>query len=76
MTVSEFLLKLATDPKLRKQFEGDPVGVASAHGLSEDAQKLLLTGNQIELRYEIKLSTEVDDETAVLVWIHVLPWLH
>ncbi len=76
MTVSEFLLQLATDPKLREEFADDPVQVASKHGLDEDALKLLTTGDQSEIRYEIKLETEVESETAVLVWIHVLPWLH
>ena len=76
MTVSEFLLKLATDPELRKQFQADPQGVAAGHGLDEDAQKLLSAGDQGELRYEVHLDTEVQGETASILWIHVLPWLH
>ena len=76
MTISEFLLKVATDEELRKAFFEDPVSVASEHGLDEEALKLISAGTPSEIRYEVKLETEVESETAVLIWIHVLPWIH
>ena len=76
MTISEFLLQVAANPKLAEEFFNDPVSVASEHGLGEEALKLLLAGTPSEIRFEVKLETELESETAVLSWIHVLPWVH
>ena len=74
MTVAEFLLKLAADDGFRAEYLKNPNEYLK--DFDDDVRELLLKGALSEIRYEVKLETEVESETAVLVWIHVLPWLH
>ena len=78
MSLSEFLLALAADPKLLERFQSDPSGVADELGLT-DAQRRLLGPGQLEkLRVEIRAELTVDDEAAMIIWLHHLPsipWL-
>ena len=78
MTLSEFLLALAADRNLLERYQGDPTGVADELGLSEEHRRLLGPGQLEKLRVEIRAELTVDDEAAMIIWLHHLPsipWL-
>jgi hypothetical protein len=78
MTLSEFLLKLAADPKLLQQFREYPTDVADEYGLTDEQRRLLGPGQLDNLRVEIRGELTLDDEAATIIWLHQLPsipWL-
>ena len=78
MSLSEFLLALAADPKLLERFQRDPSGVADELGLTDEQRRLLGPGQLEKLRVEIRAELTVDDEAAMIIWLHQLPsipWL-
>lgn len=78
MTLSEFFLTLAADAKLLERFQRNPTGVADELGLSEEQRRLLGPGQLDKLRIEIRGELTVDDEAAMIIWLHHLPsipWL-
>jgi hypothetical protein len=76
MTLSEFLLKLAADPKLLERFQDDPDGVADEFELSHAQRSLLGPGQLENLRIEIRAELQVDGESAMIIWLHHLPPIH
>jgi hypothetical protein len=78
MTLSEFFLTLAADPKLLERFQRNPAGVADELGLSEEQRRLLGPVQLDKLRIEIRGELTVDGEAAMIIWLHHLPsipWL-
>lgn len=76
--LSEFLLALAADAKLLERFQRDPATVADELGLSHEQRRLLGPGQLDNLRVEIRGELTVDDEAAMIIWLHQLPsipWL-
>jgi hypothetical protein len=76
MTLSEFLLRLAADPKLVERFHEDPNGVADELGLAEEQRRLLEAGQLENLRVEIHGELRVGEEAGMIVWLHHLPAIH
>lgn len=76
VTLSQFLLRLAADPALLEEFNSDPHGVAKRLELREDQRRLLGPGELENLRVEIKTELRIDDEAAMIIWLHHLPPIH
>jgi hypothetical protein len=76
MTLSQFLLRLAAEPALLEEFNKEPQVVATRLGLREDQQRLLAPGQLDNLRVEIKTELRIDDEAAMIIWLHQLPPIH
>lgn len=76
VTLSQFLLRLAADPALLEEFNSDPHAVAERLKLREDQQRLLAPGQLENLRVEIKTELRIDDEAAMIIWLHHLPPIH
>lgn len=73
MTLSEFVLKLAADPDLLERFGREPDAVADEYGLSLEQRQLLGSGRLENVRVEIRAELDVDDEAAMIIWLHHLP---
>ncbi len=78
MKLSEFLLQLAANPELLEAFNENPDRVADEVGLSHEQRHLLGPGKLEDLRVEVRGELSIDDERAMIQWIHHLPtilWL-
>ena len=74
MTIAEFLLKLATDDELLRQFRDEPGEVLRFEpDLDAKQRNLLLAGSLIDLRVKIKAEFEVNGEKIAMITIYVPP---
>jgi hypothetical protein len=72
MTLGQFLLRLASDPELFKQFEGatDKEGFLRDQEVDEHARQFLLSGNLRHLRVHIQAELEIDGERYSIGTVH------
>jgi hypothetical protein len=63
--LTDFLIRLSTDPRQSEQFEADPVGTMDAASLSAEERKAVLSRNPDAIRRELgqlHVSTMTDDK--------------
>jgi hypothetical protein len=73
MTLSEFLLKLATEPGLQAKFNKDPDGVAKKYELDAKGRQLLKAGKLHDIRIEIHAQIDLDEKNVAMIWVHFPP---
>jgi hypothetical protein len=74
MTIAEFLLELAKDEKLLKQFRADPAKFLTAQKKLTAKQRALLgAGKLVDLRVVIDAEFEVAGETIAMHTIYGTP---
>ena len=76
MTIAEFLLALATDSDLLRQFVEEPEAGVREAGLGKAQRALLLSGNLRELRVKIKAEFEVDGERVAFHTVYGVPTVY
>lgn len=72
MTLTQFLLRLASDPELLKKFEAaeDKAGFLREQEVDEHARQFLLSGNLRNLRVHIQAELEVDGDLYSFGTVH------
>jgi hypothetical protein len=71
MTLTDFLIELASSPKLSAKFKKDPKKVMKKAGLSKADRKLLLSGDPQGVRAAVD-TEKLGDQIVTIVFISVL----
>jgi hypothetical protein len=73
MTIAEFLLRLATDEELLRQFKDDREGMLLNEALSDEDRRLLLSGNTDELRVKVEAEFHVHGQKVAYHTVYTVP---
>ena len=73
MTIAEFLLRLATDEELLRQFKDDREGMLLNEALSDEDRRLLLSGNTDELRVKVEAEFHVRGQKVAYHTVYTVP---
>lgn len=71
MTLTDFLIELASNPKLTKKFKKNPKKVMKKAGVSKEDRKLILSGDPQAVREAIDVE-KLGDQIVTIVFVSVL----
>jgi hypothetical protein len=73
MTIGEFLLSLATDPKALERFRASPREFSREAGLDESQLEVVLAADLSELRVKVEAELTISGEHVAFITIHGVP---
>jgi hypothetical protein len=71
MTLTDFLIDLASDPQKTDEFKKDPKKVMTEAGLSQSDQELLLRGDRDALQAAVD-KEKTGDQIVTIVFVSVM----
>jgi hypothetical protein len=71
MTLTDFLIELASDPNLASQFMDNPQQVMADAGLSQADQDLLMSGDPQAIRNAVD-EEKIGDQIVIIMFVSVL----
>ncbi|MFZ0547458.1 MAG: hypothetical protein WAM60_18575 [Candidatus Promineifilaceae bacterium] len=71
MTLTDFLIELASDPQKTADFKKGPRAVMTAAGLSQSDQELILSGDPQALRAAVD-DEKIGDQIVTIMFVSVL----
>jgi hypothetical protein len=70
VTIAEFMLALATDEELRREYLADAEGAARKRGLDPNQLRLLQSGDLVGIRVEVTVELDVSGERVAFSTVH------